>query len=248
MQKVIYFDENSAIDYLEIKNRGKVDQSSSDIKESKGSLTASLGAKVGTSPIINIFSSLFGAEISAEAKTSLSRAGESIMKTTISTSILSQYYDEINKDENITKLVNFKVTIPQNSFTYFKTISPLVTMINSSAMDEIPFDISKFDKISDELKGYFSVFAEQSDIKVVLRFNLKAFRNNYKLNDLAIMNLKFYAIKTGVLEGEDVLSFENEFIHDNSKLNLSLDDLDNSSLPEMVKFDLYDVILAGIEN
>lgn len=59
----------------------------------------------------------------------------------------------------------------------------------------------------------------EKDKKNILRFNLKAFKNNYNLVDLSKMKLTYYGIKVGTC----------------SEDNLSID-----------KLNAYDIVLAGV--
>ena len=247
MLKIIYFDENSAIDYLEIKNRGRKTKNTDKKNQTTGSVETGMGARIGTSPVLNMISGLFGADISVEAKASVSKAGESIIKTTISTSILSEYFETTNKDAKVSKIKDHRIVFDEGSLTYIKTIFPIFNIMGEDLTKDMPINFSKIDSAIDYLKGYYSTFAEdENGNKKILRFNIKAFRNNYKLTDLTIMNLTFYAVKVGEMELVDnKLSFDNEFMQKNTR-KPSKAKVAGREPEEAKKYDLFDVVLAGV--
>ena len=82
----------------------------------------------------------------------------------------------------------------------------------------------------------------------VLRFNLKAFKNNYNLVDLSKMNLTFYGIKVGTC-GEDNLSIDKEFVFQPTAEKVTAEDIiegKTSADKDEKKLDVYDVVLAGV--
>lgn len=84
----------------------------------------------------------------------------------------------------------------------------------------------------------------------VLRFNIKAFRNNYGLTDLLRMRLVFHGVLVGQTYKSD-LGFEAEMAADEAPVPMSaLELLDGPEAagPNGELLDVFDVILAGVEH
>lgn len=81
-----------------------------------------------------------------------------------------------------------------------------------------------------------------------MRFNLRAFKNNYNLVDLSKMKLTYFGIKVGTCKREQ-LSIDKEFDFQTSEEKITAEDIvgdkkiDNKEEKEL---DVYDVILAGV--
>ena len=100
------------------------------------------------------------------------------------------------------------------------------------------------DEALDSGRGYYELMTDINTRPIVLRFNIKAFRNNYSISDLIKMNLDYHAIKVGCVEIES-LAMASEFnkIQGNEPTGL---DLLESSPSNDKPIDVYDVILAGV--
>eukprot|EP01029_Cantina_marsupialis_P010966 TRINITY_DN246970_c0_g1_i1.p2 TRINITY_DN246970_c0_g1~~TRINITY_DN246970_c0_g1_i1.p2 ORF type:complete len:144 (+),score=9.45 TRINITY_DN246970_c0_g1_i1:24-434(+) len=109
----------------------------------------------------------------------------------------------------------------------------------------LEIDIAGTDNVLENAKGYYELVAEKENAKFVLRFNLKAFKNNYFLSDLIKMNLKYYAIKTGQMNLED-LNAKNELNFENDEA-ISLEELEQVEEEKQLQTEVkvYDVVLAG---
>ena len=82
----------------------------------------------------------------------------------------------------------------------------------------------------------------------MLRFNIKAFRNNYGLTDLGRMRLVFHGIHVGRTT-ERGLGMQAEMSGDRGDGPLTAADLvDGTASASGQLLDVYDVILAGIEH
>lgn len=79
--------------------------------------------------------------------------------------------------------------------------------------------------------------------EIVLRFNIKIFRNNYSISNLVKMKLTVYAIE---IETENLskLFMKSEFSY-NTQTNISVFDLINTK-NNQTGIIVYGVILAGI--
>jgi hypothetical protein len=84
--------------------------------------------------------------------------------------------------------------------------------------------------------------------KCVLRFNIKAFRNNYGLTDISRMRLVFHGILVGGTS-ELSLSIEAEMSHDTvDEPVTALELVDGMREQSETLLDVYDVLLAGVEH
>ena len=108
------------------------------------------------------------------------------------------------------------------------------------------FDFSLFDETLEKIKGYLELIAELDDGSCqILRFNNRAFRNNYKLVDLTRMDLTFYCVRVGEMS-LDQLNPENEFsLIQNDKL-IDRTDITGEQQSQTNVVPLCDVVLAGI--
>lgn len=96
-------------------------------------------------------------------------------------------------------------------------LSPYMSMLQSkngiriNNMPDMSIAIDRFDNSLRNAKGYYELIGVSSKQKtrVVFRFNLEAFRNNYKISDLTKMDLIIYAIKVGRITA-DKLDIQSE--------------------------------------
>lgn len=242
--KVAYFDEETASDYLDITAGGKVASTSEDIKNKSADTTAklqtSIAAKLAWLPIL-------GASSNAEVGTEFSSSGSSLLKKTLSNTILTDYLTKADTDDNIVKLTNLVITVPENSITFMKMFTPFMAMMRT---EETGVDLAKLDEVLVNAKGYYELIGTKDDgNSLILRFNIRAFRNSYGLADLTKMNLMFHAIHVGkTLERN--LSVEAEMNVQrgrNSQDHLTAVDVaDNKQANCDSRTDVYDVVLAGV--
>ncbi|TJZ32235.1 hypothetical protein FA002_23960 [Priestia megaterium] len=262
MKKVIYFDESSALDILDIKNSGR----SEEIMETmvKKANKFSLDGKIGTGVLdfLNLGPSI-------NSKGGVSRNKSNILTTnltnTILTSFLSLIENKESKSYGLEELKDYKLTILPDSAAFIKSIAPFIKVFKSS--EEIsepsdPFsmnniDLQSFDEVLLNAKGYYELVAiNNEDAKKIVRFNLDGFRNNYKLHDLQKMNLTLYGVEVGNCLEEN-LSFDKEVggINYNSKedeeTSLGYNPHDEKETKdecsENEELVIIDIILAGVK-
>ena len=94
-------------------------------------------------------------------------------------------------------------------------------------------------------RGYYELVVQQSSEKVVLRFNINAFRNNYSISDIVKMELDYHAIYVGTIS-EDCLDMQSEFSE--KKEEISGYDIVKSDITAgaPISLKVYDVLLAGV--
>ncbi|KKO85604.1 hypothetical protein VH13_05915 [Corynebacterium ulcerans] len=246
MIKVVYFDQDTASDYLDIVAGGSLESTKENIgtrtAETHATVEAKLSAKLSWLPFIG------GAgELGAGAEASL--AGESILSKTLSNTILTDYLKTSDGDSRISKLNGFRVYPAENSMAFMKMFTPY--MIAARAEDA-EFNMALMDEALEKAKGYYELIGEDTtEKKIVLRFNIRAFRNSYGLSDLSRMNLVFHGINVGHTT-ELSLNIESELAQ-NSSPNLKLASFieeshaDSSGSSDDKSLAVYDIILAGVE-
>lgn len=242
MIKVVYFDEESASDYLDMVAGGKTASTSEDVrertKEMQGKVEAGLIAKLSWLPFL-------GASGELSAGAGASAAGKSILSKTLSNTILTDYLAQADGDSRVVQLRGLRVTAPKDSMAYMKMFTPYMVLLK---LDDVPFDLARMDEVLADAKGYYELLGEAADgTKCVLRFNIKAFRNNYGLTDLGRMRLVFHGVLVGQAS-EAALGMEAEMSGSENKMTVTaveLVDGVDTSIKDLL--DVYDVMLAGVE-
>lgn len=243
MIKVVYFDEESASDYLDIAAGGKATSTSEQVKERTkkvhAEVDAKVSAKLGWLPFLGV-SGESGAGFAG------SRAGKSILSKTLSNTILTDYLAEVEGDHRIVRLDGIRVTAPKGSMAYMKMYTPYMVIAKT---DELGIDLARLDEALEGAKGYYELLGADAanGSNCVLRFNIRAFRNNYGLTDLGRMRLVFHGIHVGQTT-EDGLGMEAEMSNDAGARQLTaLELLDGPEAASKALLDVYDVLLAGVE-
>lgn len=126
-----------------------------------------------------------------------------------------------------------------------KMYTPYLVMLNQ---DEMPVNLAELDNALLSAKGYYELLGQDVDgSKCILRFNIRAFRNNYGLVDLGRMRLVFHGIQVGAAT-ESSLMMQVEMTSESESIPLTgLDIVDGTSTKSNKFLDVYDVILAGVE-
>ncbi|WP_062323084.1 DUF6414 family protein [Halolactibacillus sp. JCM 19043] len=261
MKKIIYFDESSALDILDLKNEGRSQEIMENIVKKANDM--SIGAKVGTG-ILDIFN--FGG--SFNVKGGASRNKSNILTTNLTNTILTSFVDLIDDKESkgygIQELKDSKLYIVPESAAFIKSITPFVKIFKTS--EELtdtsnPFspeniNLHSFDEVLLNAKGYYELVAiNRRKTKRVVRFNLDGLRNNYKLHDLQKMNLTMYGIRVGKCL-EESLKFEKDIIGDSEGVEEQTkptgydphkkDQYNPQDPGKDVELEIIDIILAGI--
>jgi hypothetical protein len=243
MIKIVYFDEESASDYLDISAGGKTASTREQVqersKETHAQVEAGLMAKLSWLPFL-------GASGELSAGAGAVAAGKSILSKTLSNTILTDYLVKADGDARVAQLRDLRVTAPKNSMAYIKMFTPYMVMLR---MDDIPVDLARMDEVLVGAKGYYELLGESvDDDRHVLRFNLKAFRNNYGLTDLGRMRLVFHGVLVGQTS-EHALGMQAEMTGGSSDASVTAAEVVDGKLAQDENLlDVYDVILAGVEH
>ncbi|MCC9295972.1 DUF6414 family protein [Clostridium sp. WLY-B-L2] len=239
MIKVVYFDEQSASDYIDIVNGGHLDWSTEKDKEKLAKIIAEIDAEIGGG--FN-FLSWVKASISGKTNSSYDHETKTAIGTKITNTLLTDYLVIANADKNIKKFTDVAYA-PDNSISLYKMYSPYSIIVPK---EEAPIDLEKLNEALESARGYYEMLlSSENSPKTVLRLNNRAFRNNYNLSDLTKMKLVYYGICVGVCDISK-LDMSKEF--DFSKKTPTAeeivsgnDDISNSGLK------VYDIVLAGVE-
>lgn len=239
--KVVYFDEDTASDFLDMKLGGKITQEDSKVAERNADVAARAGAEAGAKfKWLNLFS--IGADISVDS--GIGSSTRSLLSKTLSNTILTDYLDGIDGREGLTTLSGLSVYPVPNSLTHVKMFAPYINLINS---DGQPLNLSQMDKILASAKGYYEMIGERGkNVKFVLRFNLNAFRNNYGLPDLPRMDLEYHGIQVGTTT-EANLDAESELYPSNTRVRPTASEIvDGDTVEQSKQLAVYDVVFAGV--
>lgn len=241
--KVVYFDEESASDLLDITAGGREVSSSAHVtersKEAHANADGAISAKLK-------WLSFFGASAEVAAGVKGSAVGRNILNKTISNTILTDYLAKASDIEGVQRLEGLRVTASNKSAAYMKMYAPYMSMLK---LEDAPFTFEGLDEMLESAKGYYELLArDESGNKRILRFNIRAFRNSYGLVDLARMKLVFDAVHVGSAT-EASLTMQAEMAPSEGYAIPSVEQL--LGKPEAggeTLLDVYDVVLAGVQH
>lgn len=270
LKKIIYFDETSAIDLLQIEKKGNFNQTIELVNEVSGEANGGVKASAAAgkqSAVKTVFEKLIGLSGSIEAQVGVSGTihGGRIAKTLLENTLLYDFLDtvEFRKRKSLIDITSgYKLTIDKESMTYFAMIAPITEMMegNQRVDEEITMTVSKMNQGIRNTKGYYELIGTKNksednstdkDIdKRIFRFNIDSFKNNYRIQDLRRMNLNLYSVYVGETYMSD-LNFEKEFDLNSDKTELDFQgfgnkDQDGKDIPDEI-VPVYDVILAGVK-
>lgn len=254
LAKIVYFDEDSVTDYVQMVLGGKLEKTTELLKESNKAVEGKGEGKVSISSFLAALVKIKGeatAEVDIDTSFNTSKMAKNIVKNTI----LTDFIDIVSGDEKyngIKKFENYNILAPKDSLTYVALIAPYFSMLkggNGIQAGEYNIAIEKIENTLKNAKGYYEFLGEKESCQVIFRFNIKAFRNNYKASDLMKMDIAIYAIKVGKTDLSN-LNFNNEFELEDSVIvdNPSyVNEEKNNENFDDAEVDVYDVLLAGVE-
>lgn len=264
--KIVYFDEDSVTDYVQIVAGGELENTTELLKSRDAQEAQSVQAngKVGIS---GIFKALLGWEAGASADVSAglsfnsSKMVKNIVKNTILTDFLKTIEDVSQGRTNsrlpkgtIKQFKGYKISAVEDSLSYMVMVSPYLSMLKSGSSipaGEFNIAVDKLDNALRHAKGYYEFVGTKGRSRVILRFNINSFRNSYTISDLLKMDLSIYAIKVGRT------SLENLNVNKELGMKVSLIPKDNPSYEPNADteeaaatsptLDVFDVLLAVVE-
>ncbi|WP_413363745.1 DUF6414 family protein [Lysinibacillus sp. 3P01SB] len=252
MKKIIYFDESSALDLIDIKNEGRSNKLIDTIVSKAGKF--GVEGAIGTGWLDNLTTGFTGG-----IKAGFSRKKTSIIQTNITNTILTSFLEIIKNPEGKEKEIQLKkiktknIYIFKESAAYIKSIAPFIKILKEDKIDNKDLESIHFhemDAILELAKGYYELLSiDNEDKKTIVRFNLEGFRNNYRLQDLQKMELVLYGVVVGKAR-EASLSFINEIEPEEKqkKNDKGFDAFaDTKESDEDDLLEIIDIILAGVE-
>lgn len=250
MKKIVYFDEESALDYIILKDNGQ--KVTETITKLSGNLDAKLAAELGDTVDEEIQNKILSFIKKVVLNSSFGVSGKingevnKFSTTTLNSTVLTDYIRKANRDKNnVKKFIGINIEVYPNSMAYYRLYTPYMELIDG-AKNYKGIDLTVIDKVLTNVKGYIEVIANIKKDKVVLRFNNNTFRDNYKLSDILKMNLDVYAVKVGCIN-ENKLNLINE-VNFSGNVVTANEILGKTSNNENNKIDVYDVVLAGVSD
>lgn len=263
--KIVYFDEESVTDYIQIVEGGKLEKTTELLNETTDKGNAGIDGKASVG-IGGVLKALVGFEVktSVEAELETSFNTNQMVKNIVKNTILTDFIDLIDEmplgekegeqSGPIHKFTGYKVYAPKDSMSYVALISPYLSMLKGGT--DIPagdfnIAIDKLDNTIKNAKGYYEFVGICNEKNVIFRFNIKSFKNNYKATDLQKMDISIYAIKVGKSSVEK-LNFNNEFeIEENfsrkDNPEYQREEKEPRDKSNTEELDVFDVLLAGVE-
>lgn len=241
--KIVYFDEESASDLLDVFAGGRSSLTTEQVKERAAEMHAR--AEASTAVKFSWFP-FFGGSAEAGGGASASNLGRSIFNKTLSNTILTDYLEIAINHPGIERLADLDVEATKDSAAYMRMFTPYMAMLR---IDDLPINLAGLGDALEEAKGYYELLGTDKDgEKCILRFNSRAFRNNYGLIDLGRMRLAFHAILVGQAR-EASLTMTAEMNPSNEGTPVKIREaLDEVEVKEETLLDVFDVLLAGIEH
>ena len=239
--KIVYFDEVAAQDYIDIENGGRLDWNSEENKKKVAQMLVKIEAQAQAG--FNIFSYV-KASVSGNGNANMSRDIEKVFDSTLKNTLLTEYISKAIEDEDVRKFDPDGVYAPENSVSIYKMYNSYLSVVPE---EDMPIDMEKLNKALLGERGYYAMLLlNEQNPTCVLRFNIRAFNNNYNLADLSKMKLQYYGVKVGsCTKGQ--LSIEKEFENRPSNMPTAesiIDGEDSSSSAGIL--DVYDIVLAGV--
>ena len=263
--KIVYFDEDSVTDYVQIMAGGKLEKTTELLNETKKDIDGKISADV-KGGITGIFSALLGLEARTSVDTSMgaklntNKMAKNIVKNTILTDFLEILNNDIKNNSDggkqlkgqIKKFKKYKISVEKDSLSYMVMVSPYFSMFNDNSTisaGELNIEAGKLDDTLKAAKGYYEFVGTKGKSKVILRFNINSLKNNYKISDLLKMDLSIYAIKVGY-STLDQLNINKELGINISEMNRDnpsyeqVNDKIDSNKSNGKILDVYDVFLV----
>lgn len=254
--KLAYFDEQAAVDFIEIKENGSSAEIMKVITEKNRELNIEANVNKG-------FLSLFKFGLSGN----MNRKNNSIIETQITRTIYNKFVELSKEAPEIKRYDHIKLEIAKNSATYYRNIMPFIKMIDDSGEFENAEELKglkhqELDKIFDDARGYYEFLGEivtdgiDKEV-VIIRFNINGMRNNYSLYDLSKMNLSIYGIEVGevdslsldfVDEVRDMLQEDEVIVQEEIEYEELIEAKSADTEPESKRqtYKIIDAIVAGI--
>lgn len=263
LSKVVYFDEGSATDLIQIFHGGGLDKTLAlfETDGEGGSAQIKADGKVGLGKILQGIIGI-GASVEGGASMSTTYSSNQVAKNILTNTVLTDFLTCVNEGESgVERLEGYEISTIDNAMSSMMLITPYLTMLRSGQgvrAGDFNISLERIDDAISKAKGYYEFLAVKNDEDpIILRFNHSSLKNNYKLPDLLKMKLVFYAVHVGATSPE-ALDIEKEInftSFDNSKNPsypvefCSKEKSGNESVADQQTktYEMFDVILAGVK-
>jgi hypothetical protein len=252
--KIVYFDEGSATDYIQMYNGGSLYYEAESTEADTKDGSAGLKTKAGIGTKLRGF--LFRGSIDLDGSIGTSFEDDTVMRSVLTNTVLTDFLEAVDEQDGrqtpIHTFSNRRIAQIPGSLSTMSLLTPYLSMAKSGqgvSAGEFDIAIDKLDSTLNNAKGYLEFLGIQKGCQdIILRFNAKAFKNNYRPSNLQRMRLKLYAVYVGRNKLSDLM-VANE---------LSVEGFDSETNPEYPEpgatekpqddtlLAMYDVILAGV--
>lgn len=256
--KIVYFDEGSATDFIQIHNGGSL------VSEVSSDSAVTGEGNVGVEGTIGIGSKILDVlGLTAKAKVSGSLGAgftdSTVVKSILANTVLTDFLAALEEQGSECPVISFegrRIAQVPGSISSMSLLTPYLSMMRGGQVipaGDLNISIDKLDSTLTKAKGYFEFLgigdAEGSqEDDVVFRFNGNAFKNNYRPANLQSMQLKLYAVYVGNCSLDNLsvgseLSIEGFEPKDNPDY---IDRHERVDTHDVRSLRMYDVILAGV--
>lgn len=244
--KIVYFDEGSATDFIYVLDGGKPFDKEEHIVKKTTELAAGAEAQVNTK--LGFFAAI-ASKIGIEGSADIVREGSKIITKAVENTILTDYLKcAEGEGKDYVRIFSHCKPYPYpESFAYYKMITPYLIMTEGRVpvAEGLNINLAMMDQALDSGRGYYELITQTDTEPVVLRFNIKAFRNNYSIADLIKMNLDYHAIEVGTVKISN-LTMQSEFEETDSSVISGYDIANGKDDVSSDEIKVYDVIMAGV--
>ena len=152
--KVVYFDEGSVTDFVQIIENGEFEKTVESLQKTLDEASGKTGvtAKLGIS---GLFKTIIGNEatVNADASASATYNNDRIVKTIVKNTLLTDFIGVIEKEPHgIKKFKGYTINTPKNSLSYMALIAPYFSLISDGNIPAGEFSIA-VEKLDNTLKN-----------------------------------------------------------------------------------------------
>ncbi len=203
--KVIYFDEPTTQDYIDIVNGGRLDWSKEENKERAAKILTEIEARAESGiNILNFIKASFSGSMGSNISGEISK----MLDTTLKNTLLTGYISEAFQNNNARKFENDGVYAPENSVSMYKMYSSYLIIVPK---EQLPIDM---EKLSDRVEIEYDYAMIQ---KMLLKYAYNDMRSHKE--DCSFFDEE---IKQFLMNSDETIPKENITILCGIAVNVSL--------------------------
>ena len=184
--KVVYFDEGSVTDLIQIINGGNMKTTTDFITDIETQMNAKGNANISVDSkgISKVFSFLSGinVEASASAGGSIARKKDKVVKNILENTMLTDFLFMLKQDSrrkhkkftSIRIFENLELYPGNNTFSYIMLIAPYMNMIDGrleiDSEKTLKIDLSKVQETMEHGRGYYEFIGIKDNKEIIFRF------------------------------------------------------------------------------